>query len=154
MSDIRAAASAKAEGERDKATGFASDSASDPVSDALIETFRFDPDVRFDVCLFWDFLNYLDVERLSLLNRLLKPHLHEGTRAHGFGVFKGTAKLPDQRFGIRTLDEIVVRPEKDGYGPTQRHSQRALTQALSAFDIRRTTLSNDGRLEFLMVRKG
>lgn len=126
-----------------------------PVSvapDAVAGMLDFAPDTRFDVCLFWDLLNYLDTVTLGMFCRFLAPYLHDNTRAHGFGVFKGTTDLPDQIFGIRGATEIVARPRADGLRPAQHHSQRALAQALTTFDIRRTTLSNVGRLEFLMVR--
>ena len=121
--------------------------------DMLERLLDFPAETRFDVCLFWDLLNYLDRGTLAVFNRKLRPYLHPDTRAHGFGIFQGTTAVLDRRFGIRSIGEIVARPRVDQPVAAHAHSQRTLANGLTAFEIRRTTLSNDGRLEFLMLRK-
>jgi len=54
--------------------------------DHIKQSFAFPKKTRFDVCLFWDFLNYLDDKTLRAFNTAIKPHLHKSTRAHAFTV--------------------------------------------------------------------
>ena len=46
-----------------------------------------------DVCLFWDFLNYLNRPALRAFSAALKPYVHAGTRAHGFSVLSERADV-------------------------------------------------------------
>ena len=109
----------------------------------------FKADTQFDVCLFWDFLNYLDGAALEAFGEALRPYIHHGTKAHGFGVLNAKTALADLRYGVRSHEWISTRPRSSRGLTCFPHSQTALKDKLSGFDIDRGTLLSDGRLEIL-----
>lgn len=117
----------------------------------------FPADARFDVCLLWDFLNYLPVPAVRALSHLLRPHLHRQTHAHGFGAFKATAPAMRRnasesalRYGVYDVDKLVVRPEPERPAPPHAHSRAVLGDALGCFEVVRGTLLKEGTMELLL----
>ena len=118
----------------------------------------FPADTRFDLCLLWDFLNYLPVPALTGFSRALRPYLRADTVGHGFGAFKATAPgsswtAPEHGFayGIVDADTLSVRPRPEGSrAPTHPHSRKVVAEALECFDIARGTLLQDGAMELLL----
>lgn len=115
----------------------------------------------FDICLFWDFLNYLPIPALRGFSRALRPHLHRGTMGHGFGAFKATAPaLADDvpelglTYGVRARDELIVRPRSDGRSAAHAHSRKVLGEAFTSFEIVRGTLLQEGAMELLLKSTG
>jgi hypothetical protein len=118
----------------------------------------FQADTRFDVCLLWDFLNYLPVPALTGFSRALRPFLRADTVGHGFGAFKATAPgsswtAPEQGFAYGVVDQetLVVRPRPGASrAPTHPHSRKVVAEALECFEIARGTLLQDGAMELLL----
>ncbi len=117
----------------------------------------FPADTRFDVCLLWDFLNYLPGPALRPFSRALEPYLHRQTHGHGFGSFKATAPamtraLPETglTYGICDVDKLVVRPRADAPPPRYSHSRAVLAETLTCFEIVRGTLLKEGAMELLL----
>ncbi|NNJ65684.1 MAG: hypothetical protein HKP16_08965, partial [Xanthomonadales bacterium] len=73
------------------------------------EQLRFAPGTKIDFCLFWDFLCYLDDPALRAFNSALRPWLHSGTRAHGFGVHHLAVRPDNVRYGIEDRDTLCLR---------------------------------------------
>lgn len=113
---------------------------------------------RFDLCLLWDFLNYLPVPALTGFSRALGPFLRADTVGHGFGAFKATAPgsswtAPEHGFayGLVDADTLSVRPRPGGSRtPTHPHSRKVVAGALECFEIARGTLLQDGAMELLL----
>jgi hypothetical protein len=104
----------------------------------------------FDICLFWDLFNYLDSVSIAALCNTLRPHLHPGSRAHGFGVHNRRTPQGDQLYGICTIDQLKVRQRNarlPGYAP---HNQQQLQQQLDCFSFVRSVLLSDSRMELLL----
>ncbi len=122
--------------------------------DELVEQFQsaldLPPDTQIDICLFWDFLNYLDGPALRAFIRALRPFVHEDTRAHGFGMLNAKTVLANQRYGIKNLDCLSLHPRSDSQLAIYPHSQRELIELLGYFRISKSRLMADGRLEFLL----
>jgi hypothetical protein len=117
----------------------------------------FPPETRFDVCLLWDFLNYLPVPGLRAFSRALRPYLHRQTHAHGFGAFKATAPSMAKthaeaalRYSVYDVDKLLVRPRPGGAAPGHSHSRAVLADALGCFEIVRGTLLKEGTMELLL----
>ena len=105
--------------------------------------------VRFDVCLFWDFLNYLSAADLREFGRLLRGHLHPHTHAHAFGVFTTVSHLNGLRFDLH--DEGRLRVVED-CGPTPfRHTNKSMGRVLWPLSVSRATLLEDNRQEMLLT---
>lgn len=120
------------------------------VQQHIFELLAFPDDVRFDLCLFWDLFNYLDQDGVIALMDCLRPHLAPTARAHAFGVHNTRSPQRDCRFGIVSDSRLVLRPRVarlPGYAP---HSQAKLKECLDGFDVQRSVLMADSRLELLL----
>jgi hypothetical protein len=107
-------------------------------------------DVRFDICLFWDFFNYLDADGIAAFLSVLRPHLHAGSVAHAYAVHNLRAPRVNQRYGVVDHDAICVRPRDKplaGYSP---RPQNELKTLLDCFRVDRSVLLTDSRLELLL----
>ena len=103
-----------------------------------------------DVCLFWDFLNYLNRPALRAFSSALRPFIHSGTRAHGFTVLNIETPLRNQQYGIENPETLSVRPGKGSQLDYYPHSHEELNSAFNCFEIGRGWLLPDGRLEILL----
>jgi hypothetical protein len=106
---------------------------------------------RFDLCLFWDFLNYLDDKALRAFNTAIRPFLHKSTRAHAFTVRTLNTSFSNQQYGIEKAHMFSIRPRMGKQARTTPHTQAILVNLLSSFDIDQGMLLPDGRLEVLMT---
>ena len=117
---------------------------------AFEEQFRFPVDTKFDICLFWDFLSYLDDPALRAFNSAIRPWIHSGTIAHGFGVHHLAIRLDNIHYGVLNKDTFSVRKrlsEQMSYHP---HSQIEMHEMFTCFDFERGLLLPDGKLEMLL----
>jgi hypothetical protein len=105
---------------------------------------------QVDLCLFWDFLTYLDDAALRAFNSALRPWLHRRTRAHGFGAHHLAVKLAHAQYGVCDERTLSMR---DRRGPQMRmhpHSQIEMHEMLNCFAFERGLLLADGKLEMLL----
>ena len=118
--------------------------------EAFTELLDFPQETRLDLCLFWDFLNYLDDPALRAFNKALSPYLHERTLGHGFAVRTVETALKSQQYGLDKPHMFTVRPASHRGLTLYPHSQAILINLLPCFDIDRGMLLPDGRLEVLL----
>jgi len=120
------------------------------LTDQLIHALAIPKSTRFDVCLFWDFLNYLDDRVLRAFDAAIRPHIHASTRAHAFTLRTLDTSLSNQQYGIEQPHMFRIRPRNG----VQKHcfpkTQATLVNLLQCFDINQGMLLPDGRLEVLM----
>ncbi|MGS2723380.1 hypothetical protein ACVBEJ_06510 [Porticoccus sp. GXU_MW_L64] len=106
----------------------------------------------FDLLLFWDLFNYLDNSALAALSQALQPHVHSGTRGHGF-VQRDRQKTPsDYRYGVASESSFTLQPGSRQGLQRHCHAQAVVERQLQAFTIQRGVLMLDGRLEFVLHR--
>lgn len=108
------------------------------------------PEMRCDICLFWDFFNFLDRETISAFLEALRPNLHAGSLAHGFAVYNLKSPQDGQLYSIRASDTFSIRNRAallPGFAP---HPQSRLKNMLSCFNLERSVMLSDGRLELLL----
>jgi hypothetical protein len=103
-----------------------------------------------DICLFWDFLNYLNRTALRAFAAALRPYVHPGTRGHGFSVLSVETPLRNQQYGIVQPDTLSIRPGRMAQPDYYPHSHEELNASFDCFNIQRGWLLPDGRLEILM----
>ena len=106
---------------------------------------------RFDLCLFWDFLNYLDDTALRAFSAVIQPHLHATTRAHAFTVRTLDTSLSNQQYGIEQAHMFSIKPRAGQAARSFPHTQTTLLNLMPCFDIDQGMLLPDGRLEVLMT---
>lgn len=117
---------------------------------AFEEHFRFPAGTQIDVCLFWDFLCYLDDPALRAFNSALRPWLHSSTRAHGFGVHHLAIRLENIQYGIIDKETLSIRPRRSAQLPHHPHSQIEMHEMFTCFDFERGLLLPEGKLEMLL----
>ena len=113
------------------------------------------PGSRFDLCLFWDALNFLDAPALRALSSALQPFMHKDSLGFGLGLQQGTRRLLRQNYAIRSDDTFVVRA-LDGAPewPCFAHTPALLPQYLPMFQSARAVLLSNGRLEYSLAASG
>ena len=117
---------------------------------AFEEQFRFPQGTKIDICLFWDFLCYLDDSALRAFNSALRPWIHSGTRAHGYGVHHLAIRLENIQYGVLQKDLLSIRNRSSAQLPYHPHSQIEMHDMLNCFDFERGLLLSDGKLEMLL----
>lgn len=117
---------------------------------AFEEQFRFPAGTKIDICLLWDFLCYLDDAALRALNSALRPWVHGGTRAHGFGVHHLAIRVENIQYGIIDKASLSIRKRQSVQMPCYPHSQIEMHEMLNCFDFERGLLLPEGKLEMLL----
>ena len=115
------------------------------------KSFDFPKNTLFDICLFWDYLDYLDDKTLRAFNTAIRPYLHKSTRAHAFTLRTLNTPFSNQQYGIEQAHMFSIRPRSGKQARTTPHTQAILVNLLSNFDIDQGMLLPDGRLEVLMT---
>lgn len=109
--------------------------------------FDFPHDTVFDVCLFWDFLNYLNKPLLRDFANTLRQHVHHATRGHAFVPFSNALPFTGLRFGLGDMHRLIVRRDP-GVVPHP-HTRKEITQTFSPFRVSRAALLAENRQELL-----
>lgn len=117
---------------------------------AFEEQFRFPADTRIDICLFWDFLCYLNDPALRAFNSALRPWIHAATQAHGFGVHHLAINLENIQYGVIDQDTLSIRERRSAQLPCYPHSQIEMHEMMGCFDFERGLLLPEGKLEMLL----
>ena len=112
--------------------------------------FRFPADTRFDICLFWDFLSYLDDPALRAFNSALRPWIRPGSRGYGFGAHHLAIRLANVQYGVRDRETLNVRQRFTAQMRSHPHSHIEMHEMLNCFDFERGLLLPDGKLEMLL----
>jgi hypothetical protein len=125
-----------------------------PTHQQLVEKFiaalNLDADTKIDICLFWDFFNYLDGTLLKAFVEALHPYIEDNTCGYGLGVLNARSQLPNYQYGIKNLDKLHQYLCTDEQKPVYLHSQRDLNNLLGYFDIDKSRLMPDGRVEYFL----
>ncbi|MCR9259937.1 MAG: hypothetical protein NXH95_09455 [Pseudomonadaceae bacterium] len=103
---------------------------------------------QIDICLFWDYLHFIDLKTIDALSQVLQPLLHSNSRGYGFGALHGGRPEDVSLYGIADVDTLtsITVPSQPKYIP---HSQQKLSEHLLSLKIARGTLLREGRLELL-----
>jgi hypothetical protein len=127
------------------------DDDSDPsLTEKFSDLLDFPPETSFDVCLFWDLFNFLDAASVVAFLFELRPYLHSNSLAHGFAVYNLKSPQSNQLYGIEESGILRVRSRPTplpGYAP---HPQSKLKSLVHCFNIDRSVLLADSRLELLL----
>jgi hypothetical protein len=117
---------------------------------AFEEQIRFPTETRIDLCLFWDFLSYLDDPALRAFNSALLPWLHGASRGYGFGVHHLAIRLANVQYGVQDRETLSMRKRFTTQMRCHPHSHIEMREMLSGFDFERGLLLPDGKLEMLL----
>ena len=106
---------------------------------------------RVDICLFWDFFTYLDAPTFRAFIEALDPYIDSGTRAHSLGVLNPRNGLPYCQYGIHGMDRLCQTTMFGRQLPIYPHSQRDLNTMLGYFEVGKSRLMPDGRVEYFLL---
>lgn len=106
-----------------------------------------------DLCLFGDFLSFLNDRALRAFNSALRPWIHPGTRAHGFGVHHMAVKLEHHQYGVIDHETLSIRSRGSDHMPYHPHSQGEMADMLNCFVFERGLLLPSGKLEMMLRPK-
>lgn len=104
--------------------------------------------VRFDICLLWDYVNYPDREAFADFVAALSGHVHAHTRLYAIGAYSAQLPLRACRYAIADRDTLAMRPSDDLL-PKPR-TRNDIVQAMRRYTIQRAALRRDNRLELLL----
>lgn len=126
-----------------------------PATDAVLDKqfkrlLDFPPGTKFDICMFWDILNFLDVPAFRAFNKALSPYVDKNTRAHGFGVLNKQKSLEQQDYGIQQGGNLCVKQHRGKELKPYPHQPADVNLLLRCFKINKRLLLPDGRLEMLL----
>ena len=107
-------------------------------------------DSRFDMVFFWDVLNFMSAEAITVLTEKLKPHLHARTRAHCFAVHSSQTPVAMESYGIADHQHLSVRSRSQVPPDYQPHPQGELLTLLRYFAVDSSVLMRDRRIELLL----
>ena len=108
------------------------------------------PDVRLDVCLFWDFFSYLRAPYIAAMLEALRPHLSAATRGYCLGAMRATP-MPHYHYGLADADTMTQVPRGGSPLRLYTHTHTDLAGLLAPFVISKSRLMEEGRLECLLV---
>lgn len=118
---------------------------------AWLERFRdaldYPPATRFDLCLFWDFANYLDDVALRAFAEALSPFLSPTTLAHSYLLLKEAPDVLNRQYGVLDADQVSVRRKKTPALPSFPRPQGRVIATLKDFSASHNVLRRDGLLE-------
>lgn len=132
------------------------DSSQEQVHQQLVEQFtvalNLDADTKIDICLFWDFFNYLDGTLLKAFMEALHPYINDNTCGYGLGVLNARCELPNYQYGISKLNKLYQYLRNEEQKPVYPYSQRDLNNLLGYFDVDKSRLMPDGRVEYFIAQ--
>jgi len=132
------------------------DSSQEQVHQQLVEQFtvalNLDADTKIDICLFWDFFNYLDGTLFKAFIEALHPYINDYTCGYGLGVLNARCELPNYQYGISKLNKLNQYLRSEEQKPVYPHSQRDLNNLLGYFDVDKSRLMPDGRVEYFIAQ--
>lgn len=104
-------------------------------------------ETRFDLCLFWDYFNYLDDLALKAFAEALAPFVSVQTLGHAYVLLKSESNVLNRDYGIHARDQISVRPGRHGHLPSFPRPQARVTSMLTGFAVNHSVLRRDGLIE-------
>jgi hypothetical protein len=123
----------------------------DAIQNAWLERFqsemKFKPGTKFDLCLFWDYLNYLDDTALKAFADALSPFIGPQTLGHAYILLKPETNVLNREYGILARDQISVRPGTHGNLPSFPRPQARVTSMMKGFAVNHSVLRRDGLIE-------
>ena len=118
---------------------------------AWLERFRaaldYPPETRFDLCLLWDFANYLDDVALRAFADALSPFVSATTLAHSYLLLKEAPDVLNRQYGVLDRDQISVRPRSTPAQKSFPRPQGRVISVLKDFVASHNVLRRDGLLE-------
>lgn len=106
------------------------------------------PDIKFDICFFWDYLNLIHDGALRQFAEELDPHLNEDTLIHGFVATSARAPMSYTPYKLVSADSFV-RVDQNDYMARYPKSLADFEKAFPRLRCERVVLFPGNRQELL-----
>ncbi len=116
--------------------------------DSLSTFLEYAKNVYFDVCLLWDYLNYMDDAALKEFLSALSGHIHPNTRVFATAAYSTDYPLAAHQYAIIDFDRLAIRRVSTRL-PHPR-SQAEILKAMQYFKVHRAALRRDNRVELIL----
>jgi hypothetical protein len=80
----------------------------------------------------------------------LRPYIHSSSQGYSLGVLSGRNRLPFCQYGIDSQASLSQAQLSGQQPEVYNHSQRDLNSLLSYFEVDKSRLMPDGRVEYLL----
>ncbi len=117
--------------------------------EALSELVKVEPGTHFDLVLAWDFLNYLQRDRLGLLLRSLEPFFRPGTTIHALIATGREMPAAPRRYRIEDARTLLCEGPKERVVPSPRYVEQDLLKCMPGLNVEHRFQLRNGMLEYL-----
>jgi len=121
-------------------------------SDFFQEALEITATSRFNLCLFWDFFNFLNNNSINSFATFLEPHLNKNCRAHAFSVHNVKTMPPQYVYGIANLNNITSRPRQKSIDAPIPPTLKMLQENFHCFKFDKSIMLTDNRIEISMFK--
>jgi hypothetical protein len=117
--------------------------------EGLSDLLRGDPGARFDVVLAWDFLNYLQRDKLGTLLMSLEPYFRPGTAIHALVATAREMSAAPRRYRIEDAGTLVSEGPKERAVPSPRYMEPDLVKCMPGLNVEHRFQLRNGMAEYL-----
>ena len=110
--------------------------------------FSIDEALKFDVCLFWDYLNVMSNQAFEQFTEEIKPLLTTDTILYGFVANSHRLPMYFRRYALANSDELEILDLTE-YTARYPKSRQDFEKAFAEANILNTTRYPDNRQELL-----
>jgi hypothetical protein len=107
------------------------------------------PELRYDLVLAWDVLNYLDPDRLGRLMEGLGPHFRPGTTLHAFIATAREIGARPSRYRIEDDETFVLEPSPGPPIAAPRYLEQDLLKRMPGLTVENRVQLRNGMLEYV-----
>jgi hypothetical protein len=115
----------------------------------LSDLVRAEPGTHFDLVLAWDFLNYLQRDRLGLLLRSLEPYFRPGTAIHALIATGREMSASPRRYRIEDAETLLCEGPRERVVPSPRYVEQDLLKCMPGLMVEHRFQLRNGMLEYL-----
>jgi len=117
--------------------------------ETLSDLVRAEPGTHFDLVLAWDFLNYLQRDRLGLLLRSLEPYFRPGTTVHALVATGREMSAAPRRYRIQDAETLLCEGPTERVVPSPRYVEQDLLKCMPGLNVEHRFQLRNGMLEYL-----
>jgi len=118
-------------------------------AEALSDLVRAEPGTHFDLVLAWDFLNYLQRDRLGLLLRSLEPYFRPGTTIHALIATRREMPAAPRRYRIEDAQTLLCEGPRERVIPSPCYVEQDLLKCMPGLIVEHRFQLRNGMLEYL-----
>ncbi len=117
--------------------------------EAISDLVRVEPGTHFDLVLAWDFLNYLQRDRLGALLRSLEPYFRPGTTIHALVATAREMSAAPRRYRIEDAETLLCEGPRERVVPSPRYAEGDLLRCMPGLNVEHRFQLRNGMLEYL-----